>query len=78
MKNLTNLCPESKKWSNNKMKAHHNDFDKSNSPYNDIIIRKCLYFVNLKTFYILGQKFVKFFVFFFGKSMTPKRHSKIN
>ena len=42
------------------------------------IIRRCLYFVHLTTFYILGQKFVKFFVGFLGKSKISKRHSEIN
>ena len=46
------------------MKAHYNDFDTINSPCSYIIIRKRLYFVDLNTFYILGQKFVKFFVGF--------------
>ena len=46
------------------MKAHYNDFDTN---YVQIIlnfIRKCLYFVDWITFYILGQNFVKFFVGF--------------
>ena len=26
------------------------------------VIKRCLYFVDMTTFYILGQKFVKFFI----------------
>ena len=42
------------------------------------IIRRCLYFVDLTTFYILGQKFVNFFVGFLEKFQISKRHSEIN
>ena len=49
-KNLTNFCQGSKKWSNHKIKAPNSVFNTSNSPYNYIIIRKCLYFVDLTTF----------------------------
>ena len=42
------------------------------------IIRKCLYFVDLTTFCILGQKFVKFFVGFLEYLRLSKRHSEIN
>ena len=55
---------ESKKWSNHKIKAHYNDFDTNYVQIILNIIRRCLYFVDLTTFYILGQKFVKFFVVF--------------
>ena len=40
--------------------------------------KKVPYFVNLATFYILGQKFGKFFVGFLEKLRLPKRHSEIN
>ena len=63
-KNLTDFCPESKKWSNHKIKAHFIDL---NTNYVQIILnimRRCFYFVVLITFDILGQKFVKFFVLF--------------
>ena len=33
---------------------------------------------NLTTFKILGQKFIKFLRWFFGKTKTPKSHSEIN
>ena len=33
-KNLTNFCPESKKWSNHKITAPYSVFNTSNSPYN--------------------------------------------
>ena len=49
-KNLTNFCPESKKWSNHKIKAHYIDL---NTNYVQIILnfmRRCLYFVDLTTF----------------------------
>ena len=55
-------APESKKWSNHKITAPYSVFNTLNGPYNHIIIRKCLYFVDLTTFQFLGQKFVKFFV----------------
>ena len=42
------------------------------------IIRGCLYFVDLTTFYILGQKFVKFFVVFLKNLRLSKRRSEIN
>ena len=42
------------------------------------ILRKCFYFVDLTTFYILGQNFVKLLVGFFGKFKMSKRHSEIN
>ena len=43
-------APESKKWSNQKIKAPYSVYDMLNSPYNHSIIRKCLYFVDLTTF----------------------------
>ena len=46
------------------MKAHYNNFDTINSSYDYIILRKCLQFVDLDTFYILGQKFVNFSLVF--------------
>ena len=48
------------------------------SPCNPSIIRKSLYFVDLTTFYFLGQKFVKFFVGILVKTMTPKGYFEIN
>ena len=48
------------------------------SQYNHSIIRKWFYFVDLTTFYFLGQKFVKFFIVSFRKFKTPKKHSEIN
>jgi hypothetical protein len=42
------------------------------------VIRKYLYFVDLTTFQILGQKFVKFFVGILVQTMTPKGHFEIN
>ena len=42
------------------------------------IIRRCLYFVDLITFFILGQKFVKFFDAFLENLRLSKRHSEIN
>ena len=77
-KNLTNFCPESKKLSNHKIKAHYIDLDTNYVQIISNIMRRCLYFVVLTTFYILGQKFVKYFVVFFGKSKTSKGHSEIN
>ena len=41
-------------------------------------IRRSLYFVDLTTFYTLGQKFVKFFVGFLENLRLSKRHSEIN
>ena len=55
---------ESKKWSNHKIKAHYNDFDINYVQIISNIKRRCLYFVDLTTFYIVGQKFVKCFVSF--------------
>ena len=52
-KNLTNFCPESKKWSNHKIKAHYNNFDTNYVQIILYIIRRCIYFVDLTTFYIL-------------------------
>ena len=76
-KNLTNFCPESKKWSNHEIKAHYIDL---NTNYVQIILnimRRCFYFVVLITFDILGQKLVKFFVGFLENLKTSKRHSEI-
>ena len=42
------------------------------------IIKGCLYFVDLTTFNILGQKFVKFVVVFLENLRLLKRHSEIN
>ena len=53
MKNLTNFCPESKKWSNNKIKAHDIDLDTNYVQIILNIMRRCLKFVVLTTFYIL-------------------------
>ena len=58
------LPKESKKWSNHKIKAHCNDFDTNHVQIISNFIRRSLYFVDLATFYIPGQKFVKFFVGF--------------
>ena len=69
---------ESKKWSNHKIKAHYNDFDTNYVQIILNIIRRCLYFVDLTTFYILGQKFVKFFIGFLENLRLSKRHSEIN
>ena len=55
IKNLTNFCPESKKWSNHEKKAHYIDL---NTNYVQIILnikRRCLDFVVLTTFYVLGK-----------------------
>ena len=64
---------ESKKWLNHKIKAHYNDFGTNDAQFILTIIRTCLYFVDLTTFYTLGQKFVKFFVVFFGKFKIIKK-----
>ena len=69
---------ESKKWSNHKIKAHYNDFDTNYVQIILNIIRRCLYFVDLTTFYILGQKFVKVFIGFLENLRLSKRHSEIN
>ena len=42
------------------------------------VIRRGLYFVDLTTFYILGQKFVKFFDGFLENLRLSKRHSEIH
>ena len=63
---------ESKKWSNHKIKAHYNDFDTNYVQIILNIIRGCLYYVDLITFYILGQEFVKFFVVFLENLWHPK------
>ena len=55
---------EYKKWSNHKIKAHYNDFDTNYVQIISNIIGRCLYFVDLTTFYILGQKFLKIFIGF--------------
>ena len=68
---------ESKKWSNHKIKAHYNDFDTNYVQIILNIIRRCLYFVDLITFYILGQKFVKFFVGFLENLRLSIRHFEI-
>ena len=60
------------------MKAHYNDFDTNYVQIILNIIRRCLYFVDLTTFYILGQKFVKFFVGFLENLRLSKRRSEIN
>ena len=36
------------------------------------------FFFDWTTFYILGQKFIKFLSWFFGKLKTPKSHFEIN
>ena len=69
---------EFKKWSNNKIKANYIDFDTNYVQIILNIIRRCLYFVDLTTFYILGQKFVKFFVGFLENLRLSKRHSETN
>ena len=77
-KNLTNFFPESKKWSNHKIKAHNIDL---NTNYVQIILnimRRCFYFVVLITFDILGKKFVKFFVGFLENFRLLKIHSEID
>ena len=60
------------------IKAHYNDFDTNYMYVIPNIIRRCLYFVDMITFYILGQKFVKFFVVFLENLKKSKRHSEIN
>ena len=42
------------------------------------IIIKCLYFFDWTTFYILGQKFIKFLHWVFGNSKHQKRKSEVN
>ena len=64
---------ESKKWSNHKIKAHHNDFDTNYVQIISYIIRRCQYYVDLTTFYILEQKFVQIFVGF----LENLRHQKV-
>ena len=71
------LSKESKKWSNHNIKALYIVFNTLNSPY-DYNIRNCLYFVDLITFWFLGQKFVKFFVGCLENLKKSKRHSEIN
>ena len=41
-------------------------------------MRKCLYFVDLTTFQILGQNLSNFFVGILVETMTPKGHFEIN
>ena len=63
------------------IKAYYDDFNTMNSPYihfDYFITRKCFYFVDLTTFYILGQKFVKFYARFLVNLRLSKRHSEIN
>ena len=43
-----------------------------------ISIKKGLWLSDLATFKILGQKFIKFLRWLFGKLKTPKSHSEIN
>ena len=69
---------ESKKWSNHKIKAHYNDFDTNYVQIILNIIRRCLCFVDLTTFFVLGQKSVKFFVVFLENLRLSNRHSEIN
>ena len=71
-KNWQISAQESNKWSNHKIKAHYNDFDTNYVQIISNIIRRCLYFVDFITFYILGQKFVKFFLCIFGKFKIVK------
>ena len=76
-KNLKISALESEKWSNQKIKVLHNVFDTLNSPYKSrkiivLCIIKCLYFVDLTTFQILGQKFAKFFLVFWSKRWHQK------
>ena len=41
-------------------------------------LRKCFYFFfDLTTLYVLGQKFVRFLLLYFGKFRTPKFYSEI-
>ena len=63
---------EYKKWSNHKTKAHYNDFDTNYVQIILNIIRRCQYYVDLTTFYILEQKFVQIFVGF----LENLRHQK--
>ena len=80
--NLTISAQEFLKWSNHKIKALYNVFTTLNSPYKSYsdysIVIKWLYFVNLPTFQILGQKLSNFFVGILVETMIPKRHFEIN
>ena len=75
-------APEFKKWSNHKIKAIYNVCTTLNIPYksysDDSIVIKWLYFVNLPTFQILGQKLSNFFVGILVETMIPKGHFEIN
>ena len=81
-KNLTISAQEFLKWSNHKIKALYNVCTTLNSPYKSYsdysIIRKWLYFVDLPTFQILGQKSSNFFVGILVETMVPKGHFEIN
>ena len=81
-KNLTISALEFEKWSNHKIKALYNVCTTLNSPYKSYsdysIVIKWLYFVNLPTFQILGQKLSNFFVGILVETMIPKRHFEIN
>ena len=81
-KNLTISALEFWKWSNHKIKALYNVCTTLNSPYKSYsdysIIRKWLYFVDLPTFQILGQKLSNFFVGVLVETMVPKGHFEIN
>ena len=81
-KNLTISAQEFLKWSNHKIKALYNVCTTLNSPYKSYsdysIVIKWLYFVNLPTFQILGQKLSNFFVGILVETMIPKGHFEIN
>ena len=81
-KNLTISALEFLKWSNHKLKALYNVCTTLNSPYKSYsdysIVIKWLYFVNLPTFQILGQKLSNFFVGILVETMIPKGHFEIN
>ena len=57
-------APESKKWSNHKIKAPYSVFNISNSLKKHDIIRKCLYFVDLTTFIFLDRNLSNFSLVF--------------
>ena len=64
-KNLTNFCPEPKKWSNHKITAPpYSVFNTLNSSSNNMIMRKCLYFVDFTTFLFLGRNLSNFSLVF--------------
>ena len=93
-KNLTNFCPESKKWSNHKTKAPYSVFNTLNRPrtseemdgtlprfaydYMDYLMYYSAFILWSDHFLDSGQKFVKFFVGFLENLKKSKRRSDIN